>query len=248
MFRHPHRCAFVIGALLVLLAAVLVVHFDFTTSHAQAHQYQRARIAQSVSQLNNGCLTCHAIVNDAPQIELGYSPVRSPDRPWQEANEAQAPTIASVSLLQDQLNSQLITTGQRILNLPDRRTQRSEMIVTDYLRVYEMASAARDPQSVQLALGRLDGIEHDLRVLEHQASPFQLVRQHIRHDQANPTALQTLTTMPGVAIVTPGQTIGEVAFVAFARPDTVQFAMPQAIVSAIYRRGPPAAAFLDSGL
>jgi hypothetical protein len=51
-----------------------------------------------------------------------------------------------------------------------------------------------------------------------------------------------------VAIVTPGQAIDEAAFVAFARPDTMQFAMPQEIVSAIYRRGPPAAAFLDSGL
>jgi hypothetical protein len=234
--------------LLVLLAVVLVVHFDVTTSHAQAHQYQRARIAQSVSQLNKGCLTCHAIVNDTPQIELGYAPVRSPDRPWQEASEAQAPAAASVSLLQDQLNTQLITTGQRILNLPDRRTQRSEMIVTDYLRVFEMASAARDPQSVQLALGRLDGIEHDLRVLEHQASPYQLIRQSIRHDQPNLTALQTLTTIPGVAIVTPVQAITEVAFVAFSRPDAVQFAMPQVIVSAICRRGPPVATFLDSVL
>jgi len=126
--------------------------------------------------------------------------------------------------------------------------QLANVTLSTYLLVYQQPNAARDPQGSRLAFWRLDRIEDDLRVLEHQAAPYHLVRQQSRPDQPNPTALQTFKTTSGVALVTPGLTIDEAACIAFARPDTTQFALPQRAGFAIFRRGPLAAVSLDSGL
>jgi type II secretory pathway pseudopilin PulG len=54
----------VIGVLLVLLALVLVVRVQFATSDKQA--YQALRVAQAVTHLEGGCLTCHSMLARTP--------------------------------------------------------------------------------------------------------------------------------------------------------------------------------------
>jgi hypothetical protein len=256
MFRRTHYCAFIIGAVLLLLAVVLVVNFESTSSPTPAHQVQHAYVAQAVGYLESGCLTCHASVNTLPQIEQAYTQTGLLDRNpngeqtpvyYSPSNITRESTIVSL-LLQDQLHTQLIETGQRILHLPHMQNRRAETAVEEYLHVYTLATAAPDQHTTQWALWQLEGLENLLRTLENQASPYQLARQDNPPTQAGSAVLHMLTTTPGVALVTQNVSMGEVIQLKVARLDTAPLAMPQEIVYATHRRGPPADAYLDSVL
>jgi hypothetical protein len=238
MFRRPHYCAFIFGAVLVLLAIVLVVNIESTTSHSLSHQVHRARVAQAVSYLESGCLTCHASVNTPQLMEHAYTSVLDHTQ-----NDEQTPVNGympvsisgeTTAQLQNQVNTQLIEMGQRILNLPRLRDQRAEAVVEEYLHVYEQTRET--PSVSHWALWRLDGIESLLRILENQASPYQLVRQDTQPDQPDTAGLLTLAPMPNAAVVTHYVLVGEIIRAPSARPDAAQFAMPQDIVHATRRR------------
>ncbi len=251
MVRRPHYCVFFIGALLVLLAVVLVVWLDSTASHAQAHQVQRARIAQAVSLLESGCLTCHAAVNTMPQIERTYALALHHTQSGEPSPiNGYMPIPGGTTITQNQalVMTRLIETGQRILDLPPTQDQHAAAMIEDYLHVYALASATPSEQTAQWALSRLDGLGELLRTLENQMSPYQLARQENPPDHTGSAVLLPHTTAPGVAMVTQPLSMGEVVQVSFMRPDGVQFVLPQNVVYTTHRRGPPSGVYLDSVL
>jgi hypothetical protein len=248
MFRRIHYCVFIIGAVLLLLA---VVSFDSPTSQTPEHQVQRAYVAQAVSRLESACRTCHSSANTTPQFERVYALVEWSDR---DLGGGQTPIYIpsnspgnTVSLLpQERLNAQLVETGQRLLNLPQVRDQRAETVVEDFLHIYAVASAGPDYHAAQWAFWQLDGIESLLRILENQASPYRLARQD--NPLTHNGAVHTLATAPGVALMMPNVSMGDVIQQNGVRLDTIPFAMPQEIVCTTHRRGPPAGVCLESVL
>jgi hypothetical protein len=249
MFHRSCRYAFlIIGALLLLLALVLALNIEFDTAQAQAYQIQRGHVVQAVSRLENGCLACHELVNANPSGERVYTLFESSDPGPNYQSTIISELTATAPLLQNQLHTQLIETGQRILNLPDVQDQRVETVMEDYLHVYAQASADPGEQTTQWALWQLDDLEILLRVLENQASPYQLVRQENQPTPFNLAALHTLTTAPNVAAMVHYVSLRNVVQVIATRPESALHAMPTEIVYATHRRGPPVGAYLDSVL
>ena len=76
----------------------------------------------------------------------------------------------------------------------------------------------------------------------------ELVRQENRPTQSGSAALHTLSTAPNIAMVTQNLFVGDVVQVINTRPEAAPLAMPQELVYATHRRGPPAGAYLDSVL
>ena len=249
MFRHSCRCAFlVIGALMLLLALALALNIEFGAAQAQTHQVQRAHVAQAVSRLENGCLTCHDLVNARPPTDQVYTLVKLFDPAQNNRQTALQISEISSETATFSLNTQLIETGQRILDLPDAQIQGTEAVIEDYLHVYALTSTAPSEQITQWAIWQLDEIETLLRILENQASPYQLARQENRPTPSSSIALQTLTTAPNVALVMQSISMGDVVQVTVTRPETAPLAMPLEIVYATHHRGPPASVYLDSVL
>lgn len=248
LHRSCRRVLLITGALMLLLALVLALNIDFDVTQPQAYQIQRAHVVQAVSQLVNGCLTCHESVNANSSSERIYTLIERFDH-----NPNYQSTIvtelASISpRLHNQLNTQLIETGQRILNLPDAPDQRAETVMEDYLHAYAQVSAAPNEQTAQWVLWQLDEIVTLLRVLENQASPYQLSRQETQPTQFDSAALHTLTTAPKVVVVAHCVSMKDVVQVIVTRPEYAPLAMTFEVVHATHRRGPPAGVYLDSVL
>ncbi|MBN1565322.1 MAG: hypothetical protein JXA10_15865 [Anaerolineae bacterium] len=267
MLRRYCRCAFLItGVLMVLLAVGLALSIELDVSQVSAPQVERAYVAQAVNQLENGCLTCHDLVNTAPQIEaVALVGLFDSDQRY-ERLAVQTPEISGATTvsrsLPTQFNTRLLDMGQRILNLPDMQSQRLGTVVDDYIYTYDLYTAyaqtgaaggepVRD-HLIRQALGQLDAIEHLLNILEHQAAPYHVVRQDnqltMRTSPAALYTLTTLTTAPGVAVLVESVSVSDSGPMQFARLDVTQLAMPQEIVFATHRRGPPASVVLDSVL
>lgn len=249
MIHRFCRCAFlIVGALMLLLAVGLALNIDYDATQTQAYQIQRADVAQAVSRLESGCLTCHELANANPSGARVYTPVEllDPRQNYQPMIASEQASIASP--VRNQLHTHLIETGQRILNLPDVRDQRVGTVMEDYLHVFAQASTARSEQTTQWALWQLDEIETLLGLLENQALPYQLVRQENPLTQPNSAVLHTLTTAPKVAVVAHSVSMGDVVQIIVTRPESAPLAMPFEVVYATHRRGPPAGAYLDSVL
>ncbi len=247
MFHRSCRCVFlIIGALMLLLALALALNIDYDATPTAAYEIQRADVAQAVSWLESGCLTCHELTNANPASARVYALDErfNPRQNYQPMIASEQASIAPP--MRNQLHTHLIETGHRILNLPAMRDQRVGTVMEDYLHVYAQASTTPSEQTTQWALWQLDEIENLLGLLENQALPYQLVRPENSPTQPDSAVLHTLTTAPNVAVVAHTVSLGDVVPVIVTRPESASLAMPVEVAYATQRRGPPAGAYLDS--
>jgi hypothetical protein len=227
MLKRLHCCAFLIGASLLMLALVV----GLRSAQHPARASQTVRVAQTVADLQGGCLTCHTSQADTT-LDLHHYPV---DQPVQEP-----PVVAA---LQSTVDDQLADLGQRILALPDN-TARQDEVANAFLQAYDVT---RNITAESLAVWHIHSVERLLQDLINQASPYRMTRQDSTRFQPDSTALNSgAPASPVYAALSQGVPIGESAAARWAIPDTHQWVMPLEHVFAAHRRGPPAGLFLDS--
>jgi len=164
---------FILGALLVTLAALLIVYTDHSDGTITASQ--RLRLERTVSQLD-GCATCHDTPDTAGagQVTLVVVPEPAGHSTYimnvlmqQDASSDALPQIPET------VRAEMHDIGQRILDLPATDAAQVDAVTADFLVAYDAAAAGvtTDWQSTLDALG---AIERQLRTLEHQAHPVKL--------------------------------------------------------------------------
>ena len=238
MLKQLHRCAFILGALLVLLAFVLVARVQFATSHQ--HAYQTLRVAQAVTHLEGGCLTCHSMLaRTPPSVFPAIAHPQIDHSDWRLLADFATTTAAPHATV----DAQLLTVGKRILALPDYDDGRQDEVIAAFLQTYdEIRTITTDlnPQVMQGVLWRIDGIETLLQLLENQASPHKWDREDSTQFQANLTILNSAPVLPATAVLHHGLPLGDaVADRWTVHEEAYQFVMPLEIVFATQRRGPP---------
>jgi hypothetical protein len=245
MVKRVHVSIFILGALLVL--AALAVRTESAGSHKATAQ--TARVAQAVNELEGGCLTCHSALTGA---SLAVQPLvghhTSLDQPVMQRDP-----IALTSSAPAPAKAQLANVGRRILALPDYNSAPRDQITRAFLRTYDnlqAASTERDPQAMQGLLHQISDLEIMLRLAENQASPYRMSRQSVPQPRLVAAALHTAPVMPVTMTVQQPETLDAPAANGWAITDDASLLrIPQDIMFALLRHGPPAdASSLDSVL
>jgi hypothetical protein len=239
MFKRPHCCAFLFGASLVFLALVLAVRVQRMPQHSHAAQTQR--VAEAVTHLQNGCLTCHQVHSLAA---VAFTPALT--HAFDDQTDWQTVRLA-VTPIQPQARAQerLIDLGQRLLTLPE-----NAQAADAFLRTVNAVQAAdgRDPVAMQRLFVHIDHLEALLHVLENQASPYQVKTQDSR---SLPAHVAVVSSTPGstlaALVAEPVRVIAAGSDTAQVQADPRQYVRALEIVFASQRHGPPAGASFDSG-
>lgn len=243
MAKRPHCCALLLGASLILLAMVLAVRVQRAAHSPRAAQ--TARVAEGVTHLQAGCLTCHqlpplsAVAFTAP---LTHAFAEQPD--WQTVRLAVSPVTP-----QAHAQDRLIDLGQRLLALPENLAGHQDQAAKSFLQAVDAVQSAGklDPAAMQRLFVHLDQLEALLQALETQASPYQWKTQPHR---VLPVQV-TLGNNPhgassAVLLAGPVRLIAATADPARVPDDPRLYVRPLEIVFASERHGPPAGRFLDS--
>lgn len=222
-----------IGLGLVLLAAAAWINHGKPAEAAAVPP--RVLVEQAVSNLQP-CLTCHSTT--ASQTELiAYQTTRRHPSEVLSENEQSIPVAAD---LQARLDSQLIETGQRILELPETGTPAYQTILSDYLQIYDSSRLNTDQKVLVVALDRLSQLEQLIKVLEHQASPYQWkTTSPSQAVQINMAVLSSVSPPTYAALYHSPLLWDRVPAEGRSTPDLVVFT-PVKLVFDAYRRGPPA--------
>lgn len=232
MFKRSDCCALTIGGFLLLLAAALMAWTGLAAHHKRAPQ--SLRMAQTLTALQADCLTCHS-----PQAQ---TPVF--------AHPAVSLHSAPTATAQADLDAQLYDLGRRIEALPDRRDEHHQEAVAAFLHTYDETrsiAAEASPRVVERALWRLAEIESLVQALEHQASPYRWNPSDGTTAPPDSTVLSAAPPSPGAAVADRGAPLGECTFTSpWVVTGERQHVLPQEIVYATHRRGPPAGLFLES--
>jgi hypothetical protein len=244
MFRRPHCCIFIVGTLLLLAAVGLIMHSQFAGSHA--HAYRMLRVAEAVDRVQNDCDGCHdpfaavspltdlALVRHSPLDPVDFAP-------------ASAEMVAA-ALLQESVDARLVDLGLRIQALPAVELPHQDDVVDAYLETVSTTrtiAAARSlsaaHQMTADALWRIDGIDALLRDLENAASPVKWTAPSGSLFQPHAVTATVSSASPVTVCVRPGAAVSTPAWDGWTVTDTAQLALPQEIVYATHRRGPPSA-------
>lgn len=235
-------CGFVLGGLLVVLAAGLIAYADHGSTLDSAQRLRLAHIAGET----DGCLTCHDAPAAAAQVHDSPVALARDHAPQIDAQLRHSVTLntahtdtARVMLpdLQDM--------AQRILDLPhDDPGQVAQVnaLTSDFLAAYDaLAAPASDEVGGTLAL--LARIDDRLRTLEHQANPVRLAAE-----SASVQAPQSFAAVPvSTAPHTPAAFAGDVpelvaseSVCGWARAEAAA-RIPWLVMHDVQRRGPPEA-------
>jgi hypothetical protein len=241
MPRRLHCCIFLIGVSLLLLALALIVRVDFAASQAQTHP--TVRVAQVVTVLGDGCLSCHVAPQNTPQWAYG-----SNHRPNQPSLLHPVSQQASSRAMQANVDTQLHDLGQRILALPELNTPAQTEVTEAFLLAYhETRNITADPTSPasSYALWRMGAIEQLLQLLENQASPYRWTTSDSKLVKSTAAVLSSPVSV-SAAVLCYGTMLGDAESDYCVLCETYQPVMPSEPGSMASRRGPPAAVFLDS--
>lgn len=239
MARKLYYPAILIGALLLLLAVIIAVHFDTTADHAFVQQ--KTAIVETVSHLENGCLTCH----QRPQTHiLPLNTTYSIERRSITHPESHP------SVLQADVDAQLVDLGARILRLPDTNRADHSRVMAAFLTVYH-ETRQTSVQNVSASLSLIDSLQTMLLNLERQASPNHLRSAEGRPFQSRLSAALVMPPGSSTALIYHALPFDPIILSRWALvPDTCELVMPSKIVFAVFRRGPPSdsAVVLFSGV
>lgn len=214
----------------MLFALLLVIHTGQTADNKNT--LSRVHMLQAVNNLQ-GCLTCHTETPfgiDQRVLSYGYHPaMQALDRT----------VLTTVIPLKSQIDHQLFDVGQRILDTQFTDSHSSTRAVQKFLRIYDQAQANPDSEYVLLSvIQQLGGLEQLLRVLENQASPYQLKKVNISAVQNTVVAVQIASSAP-LALVSEPVTMLDPALYYSSRCDDCRMNRPAQVSFAAYRRGPP---------
>lgn len=238
MIKIPRWCALVAGGVLILLALILAAQIDLTAHHAQMHQNQPARVAERIGQLGSGCQTCHA----ADQASAAASVPPTTPIEYALSRPAISPQRAT-------LDRQLKTMGERILALPERAEPGMKPVVDAWVASFEQTRQTSDLSVIQAAAAQLATAEEWLQLLENQALPFTLASADAQvPDQAvsaifhaPDTTFTPITPAAARLDLPPDRVVRSVdSFESRVIADN--------LLRTALRRGPPAAASMDSFL
>ena len=256
MLKRFWRCILGIGALLLVAAIALVVQTQSASSHARA--YQALRVAEAINRVQDNCGDCHDSDNFAslPALTASERVRRSPFDPDGDGDgdTQTALQITAATLLQESVDTRLVDLGQRIQALPAVEQPRQTEVVNNFIetvsatRTIAAASDLRTAnQMAQRALWRLDALDALLRDLENAASPFKWAAQASTSLQPHVAAVTVSPVSPVNVYLHMGATVSAPVWTGWTVTDTAQLEMPQEIVYATHRRGPPSAGLsLDS--
>lgn len=247
MTKRIYVFSFIAGSLLVMLAALLVVSTSSTNNTLSAAQ--RLRLERVVSEAD-GCLTCHAAPAQASDdavelVSLVVMHPRTVNPPTITLRNATSHTTTPriTTDVQAELQGEVRTIGQRILDLSDNDSLPLEPVATDFLTVYDSLQQADSVADVAGALDKLAQIDDLLRTLENQTQPLKWralstsdqspdVMAAVPVSQSAPS-YAALNNQPPTVLVRE-QTVGR------AMIDSASKMVP-VVVSSVQRRGPPAA-------
>ncbi len=250
MFRRPHCCLFIIGTLLLIAAVGLVMHSQSAGSPARA--YQMLRVAEAVDHVQNDCDGCHdpfaAVVPLTDPALVRHSPLDPADTASASAE------VVAVALLQESVDARLVDLGQRIQALPAVDLPHQDRVVNAFLETVSATraiAAARSlgaaNQMTAAALWRIDGLDALLRDLENTANPVKWTASGGTLTQPHAVVATVSSASPVTVFVRPGAAVSTPAWNGWTVTDTAQLELPQEIVYATHRRGPPSAGLsLDS--
>jgi hypothetical protein len=236
-FKQGYGRILLIGLGLVLLAAAIwIIQVEPAES---ATIPQRVLVQEAVNDLSP-CLTCHS--STASEVQLAA--YRAPKLHGDNILAADNHTIPVVSDLRAQVDGQLVETGQRILDLPETSAPDYHTVLSDYLKIYESSRANTDQQVLLNALDRLTRLEQLLNVLEHQASPYKWDAGIASQTVKMVTAALSTVPPPTYAALYHRMLFVELAPAASRYWEDLAILAPERVVSAAYRRGPPASDML----
>ncbi len=256
MCKRFWPCILGIGALLLVAAVALVVQTQSASSHTRA--YQVLHVAEAINRVQDNCGDCHDVDDDANLLALTTSELarRSPFDPDGDGDidAPSAQQITAANLLQQSVDTQLVDLGQRIQALPAVAQPRQDVVVNAFLETVSATrtiAAARDlyaaNQMAERAQWRIDALDALLRDLENAASPFKWAAQASASLQPHAAAVTVSPVSPVTVILHADAAVSAPVWTGWTVTDTAQLEMPQEIVYATHRRGPPAAGLsLDS--
>ncbi len=223
--RKLHYPAIMLGALLLLLAVVIAMRLDTTADHSLIEQ--RTAVVETVSHLENGCLTCHqSTVAHSLVTEVSYSI---------ERRSFTHPETHSSSL-QAGIDSQLGNLGQRVLALP---ITGQKLALGAFLTTYQQTRQVTS-ENVSASLSLIDSLKVMLRDLENQTNPNQIRRAESKPFQSSLSAAVVVPSGVSTALAYQVVPLGIVVLGRWMLVhDAYEFVMPREIVFAVHRRGPP---------
>lgn len=236
-------CSFIVGGLLVLLAALLVVSVSPTSETLSAAQ--RLRLERVVSEAE-GCLTCHdasvqAGDSHVESVSLVVEYVQRASQPV--VNLRHAPSRTTSPRVPVVVQADVRAIGQRILDLSDHDSLPLEPVAADFLAAYDTLQSADSAETVVGALETLAQIDELLRTFENQTQPLKWnapsvpdqspdVLAAVLVSQAAPSSV-ALSGQQSVVLMC-GQSCGR------ALIDSA-LALTPVVMYDVQRRGPPAA-------
>jgi hypothetical protein len=245
MFIKSYYWVLGIGILLISVGVAVLVKVD--AAHDHVHTPQSLRVAEAVAQLNNSCLTCHTVANNAPVWMMHGDDVSPssvvhtlftlPESRPQETTQ------------QTPLETRLSDAGQRILALSESNPKQAETVAYSFLRVYEQTRTGTGQMADQMSA--LDMLEYWLQNLEYQAQTDRWNSADEAPAQSNPAAWQMVSLASGMAVAAISEQVGVLDDVAgFSCPlcDGGPGTLLGSVVFGMHRRGPPAGVVLDSVL
>jgi hypothetical protein len=240
-FKTAYSWTFAAGFLMVFLATALFLHLEHATSRKNA--YSRLRVLQAVTSLE-GCLTCHTTTGVNPTLAT-HGVFTVAYHPEIHLPEATTTGPRAADSLKEQVNTQLVNIGHRILSAPSTDPKATAAVAQEFLRVYDQSLTEMDRDTLLGALKRLEALEQFLHQLEHQARSGRWARADS-------------SSIPGMQVIV--QTAPSTSYsLAYAWPVTLDLArtfsppreeltviMPAEVVLACHRRGPPTGASVES--
>ena len=245
MAKQTHCCAFMLGFLLLLLAVALVVRTDSTASYARAQQ--PLYVAQAVTHLEGGCLTCHSTLVESPSVTDSAFVLHSAGQV--DDTHSISSDTPYIMLLQAEVDAQLLDLGKRILALPDKGGPDQDDAVDAFRQLYDETrdtTADSTPLVMQQTLWRLNDIDALLRVVENQTNPNKWQHQDNKPVKGYSAVATSMPGTPVSAVLRAGTLISDGALDTRTVGDSYQFAVPVEIAFATLRRGPPSELFSDS--
>jgi hypothetical protein len=230
MLRRPHCCALIIGVALLLLALMLAVRVQL--NHSRAYPGNTVRVAQAITRLEGGCLTCHHGVAESRLVvanEIAFP---------QFFGKAQV-VVAPAGSLQTAVDTQLRDLGQRILALPASDEGPQADVVQAFAQVVDDTRTLAADAVPQVILGRIAAVETLLRHLENKASPYQVSRAGgppVRLGSI--PALATTLPLPVLHHHPVQKTVLDTGVVR-SIADAHAYRMTVEVAYAVLRRGPP---------
>lgn len=213
---------------------LLVVHLGQTGSRENAAS--RLRMVQAVSHLQ-GCLTCHSTTFAATPVGVNQQTLSAAYHPRIQLLDK--PVATPTVSLAGQVDRDLLTIGQRILDVHPANLPLSDVVVQKFLQIYDQAQAHPGSEPVLLdVIRQLGGLEQLLQMLENQASPYQLKKANTSTVQSAAAVVVPFTSPLALAVESPftfdaAQHVGSV-------DNHYRISVPAPPVFAAYRRGPPA--------